>query len=433
MLGLETEPRSERLTLAGYSVFFGELYADLIVRRETVLLDLQRDLSGLDVSSIVQQLPLDVKAWPTAMGARPGAAPTAPWEEELDLLLPKLQWRAARSWRFAAGRHINVYELRAWTRLMRDLSKRTSQHNQRVVSMWDSRVCQSVVAKGRSRSRQLLSELRRTLPHILGAGLEYTGFWCRSEVQPMDAPSRGKPVPPPDESPTPIVLGRSPLVSREEVRGWSCGQWRPFGEGKQDDHMDFDATMGYPGEGAPWLVRRPDDRPLRSSLVGRDTSVRYDRAWLQLSEWSVSYAGGFGAAAGWGDLTPKDFCDVLMLYVEFGYQHGLAHSSVVNSVLAAAQPTVSGGTAGLCSPSGACFANGGCVSRARCENPFPSCSCRPWLVSPSPGVRTVAATSASPCACGCVFMRIFVQLKPSELWQVTSPLGQTLDFPSFSR
>jgi hypothetical protein len=116
---------------------------------------------------------------------------TSPWERRAAELSQAVDWKTDRRWQEKPGRHINVYEFRAWVKLLKRLASRRSCHHRRVLSLWGSRVAMAVAGRGRSSSRQLLGEMRRALPHLSGGDLDCAGVWIPSEIMPMDQASRG--------------------------------------------------------------------------------------------------------------------------------------------------------------------------------------------------------------------------------------------------
>ena len=102
--------------------------------------------------------------------------------------------KVAKAWKEPSGRHINIYEFRAFCKLVRRYAGRASLHHKRLVSVWDSRLGLAIAQRGRSSSNQMLQECRTLLPHLLGGDLETGGFWIASPFMPMDGPSRNKPV-----------------------------------------------------------------------------------------------------------------------------------------------------------------------------------------------------------------------------------------------
>ena len=57
------------------------------------------------------------------------------WEKAISDLVRGAKWHAGVVWKDNSDSHINILEIRAWSKLMRRLSSRASSHGQRVVSI----------------------------------------------------------------------------------------------------------------------------------------------------------------------------------------------------------------------------------------------------------------------------------------------------------
>lgn len=153
----------------------------------------------------------------------------APWEEPIGVAAESRQFHCAHAWRDRSGAHINILELRARGVLLRRLSRRVAQHHNRIILLMDSRVAVSAGSKGRSPSANINAELCKQLPDLLGADLETGLFWVESARNPMDNPSRGRPVW--EAVPTPGAAGEwlrgySPLVLPAVEAEWRDRTWR---------------------------------------------------------------------------------------------------------------------------------------------------------------------------------------------------------------
>ena len=101
-------------------------------------------------------------------------------------------------WRRVVGRmhHINVLELRAHLAEERRIA--TSLRSIRVPFALDSQVCLGCLIKGRSSSKQLCCEMKRSLCYALGGDI-YGGYmYFPSEYNRADGPTRSRPPDPPD-------------------------------------------------------------------------------------------------------------------------------------------------------------------------------------------------------------------------------------------
>ena len=128
-------------------------------------------------------------------------APNREWVSELVDGLPH---RAVQQFRFSARHHINIGEMRARRALLRQIAKKPRGGGTRRLVAYDSRVAIGVAAKGRSPSRALNHEQRRTMPYLVGPDIQEGPLWVDSKRNPSDHPSRGRPIPPPS-APAPWV------------------------------------------------------------------------------------------------------------------------------------------------------------------------------------------------------------------------------------
>jgi len=151
-----------------------------------------------------------------------------PWEEVLEELSVGLNWRTGRAWSDKSESHINILEVKAWAGLMRKLASSTSNFCSRVISLWDSKVGRAATAKGRSSAFKMLSQYRAVLPSLLGAGLEYGGFWIPSESMPMDGPSRGRRPPSPLPGDFYLPSRSNPIIDLDTLMKWRSGKWTPL-------------------------------------------------------------------------------------------------------------------------------------------------------------------------------------------------------------
>eukprot|EP00435_Cladocopium_sp_Y103_P027343 s4606_g6.t1 len=206
-------------------------------------------------------------------------------------------WRVVSAWPHKKIDHINLFELHSVYKLALFLAaKRTSM---RVVCLVDSIVTRCAVSKGRSSSCRLTTMLRKLAALCLCAGLYFTLPFVPTRLNASDDPTRGAPLR--DKCPglglsdwsygeiykfsqmsklrrwasnwmrlTLLLLGPAALdFSDRSVFRSSCRSCVPSQDGVSsepgfarpnlDFGLDFDATLGYPGEG-------PLDFPLFSTL-----------------------------------------------------------------------------------------------------------------------------------------------------------------------
>ena len=195
-----------------------------------------------------------------------------------------LPWKEMMVWSCKPGRHINLLELSAVEKLVEKLSRRASC--QRLVILVDSIVVRGCVSKGRSASRALTSILRRLFSLMVAADFYAVLPYAPTRLNVADDPTRDVVIREPIRSSVIeewaedlwmhlsilpklkrpwanwasliLKLGGSHLLSlrdRSLYRRSKNGFWprslRRF--------MDFDQTLGFPGEG-PSL--RPAHYPL---------------------------------------------------------------------------------------------------------------------------------------------------------------------------
>ena len=90
--------------------------------------------------------------------------------------------------------HINVSEAKAYGTEVRRASCNTAEHRKRRLYGLDSTVTIGAASKGRSSSRRLNAVLRSIAPILLLCRMQSGFNHLRSESNPADDPTRGKPV-----------------------------------------------------------------------------------------------------------------------------------------------------------------------------------------------------------------------------------------------
>ena len=90
------------------------------------------------------------------------------------------------------GAHINVCEHRARRSWLRKLVRDPSNHGTRQLLGLDSAVTVGSAAKGRSSSKAINHECRKSMPLLIAAEIQVGIFWIRSASNPADGPSRGR-------------------------------------------------------------------------------------------------------------------------------------------------------------------------------------------------------------------------------------------------
>ena len=185
-------------------------------------------------------------------------------------------WEVSRSWAFKGKSHINILESSSFNRLVLDLTK--LKKPVRVVALLDSNVARCALSKGRTSSRGLAPIIRRTSALALSAGIYYTLPFCPTRWNTADCPTRDKPLPCPIEGLQLNSWSRTDLFKLAglmKLRRWASNwvrlvllllgpnvlsladrslfrQVRESRFPEQTTHfgaLDFDMTLGYPGEG----------------------------------------------------------------------------------------------------------------------------------------------------------------------------------------
>ena len=120
-------------------------------------------------------------------------------------------WATTQATRFQRKEHINLLELEM---IKQEVKHRVNEGLgfSRVVNLCDSRVVVGAWAKGRSSSRQMNHRLRSCLPWILTGEVSVTNLWTDTKNNPADYPSRGRPIPEPNDLCPPEI----PLFSKED-------------------------------------------------------------------------------------------------------------------------------------------------------------------------------------------------------------------------
>ena len=188
---------------------------------------------------------------------------------DLSLSLP---WKHHSAWAWRGKSHINLLETAATLKLFRDVAKEGG--DKRLVYFGDSHVSRSALAKGRTSSFALRHLLKKSSSLCVAYGLYPAGRFAPTRVNPGDHPSRGADIP--DPVPRSFVSGASSealhwILSLPRQRRWAsnwvrlvllAAPWildfisRPglrrharFVVSPEEWRMDFDSSLGYPGEG----------------------------------------------------------------------------------------------------------------------------------------------------------------------------------------
>lgn len=195
-------------------------------------------------------------------------------------------WQVLKAWRFKKESHINLLELKAVEKLV-ELKAKEGQR--RFINMVDSNVARCALGKGRSASRAISSVLRRTSATMVAFGLYMVTPFCPTRLNCADDPSRDHELRPPVPGMSSVELSvedmwgmalirparrwasnwarltlllrpsllcllreghRSrTLMSRSGLFPSSSGNMLPRCPSFDFSALDFDSTLGFPGEG----------------------------------------------------------------------------------------------------------------------------------------------------------------------------------------
>ena len=225
-------------------------------------------------------------------------------------------WIVENSWRFKRPQHINILEMKSVERLVIKQAKRGQR---RFVCFVDSNVSRGALGKGRSASFALTAVLQRIASCLVAFGLYMTTPFCPTRLNVADDPTRLHEL----REPLPGLRWKDlsfgelwDLARLPKARRWASN-WirlllllrgasiyrRAYGASRitrtsepvlfgQDHHcpacpafdfasMDFDQTLGFPGEGPPSLSL-PSALAQLSASVSLWRSLLFGLFWLLL-------------------------------------------------------------------------------------------------------------------------------------------------------
>ncbi|CAE7273945.1 rluB [Symbiodinium sp. CCMP2592] len=210
-------------------------------------------------------------------------------------ILSSASWVVEASWRWRQAAHINVLETQAAVRTVRHITKRGG--DRKTTLLLDSSVARGAISKGRSSSRLLRPVLLRMCATLVGGGVYLGLAHAPTRLNVADDPSRSVDLRPPQgqcitEELEPdelhIALGLCALskasagwvrlslvlsfrVSKSELLGLLVTLREPLraqfppsvphvpaASSRHASALDFDQTLGYPGEG-PLAPRHKQD------------------------------------------------------------------------------------------------------------------------------------------------------------------------------
>lgn len=196
-------------------------------------------------------------------------------------LMKSCEWSVGSSWKWSGRSHINVLEMASALRVVKVAAARGGG---RVVLLLDSNVATRAIAKGRSSARALSALLRKIAVICLGFGVYLSVLFCPTRLNCADDPTRSVPLRPKRGGPSFLQLldfdGFFKLAELPRLRRW-ISNWVCLFLGLATRHelrlgslqihsprfrsplppvdfyhhiLDFDATLGFPGEGPVGVV-----------------------------------------------------------------------------------------------------------------------------------------------------------------------------------
>ncbi len=187
-------------------------------------------------------------------------------------------WSEHSKWRWKGHSHVNILEAAATVKLFRDIAKQGG--DPQVLYFGDSHVARSSLARGRTSSVALRPILKQASSICLAYGLYPAGRYAPTRWNPADHPTRGTQL---QEAVSNSILKNIDLVDLSwiaclpKLRRWasnwvrlclliapgliklssSPGSLRRHASSivaQQDWILDFDATLGFPGEGPLFVL-----------------------------------------------------------------------------------------------------------------------------------------------------------------------------------
>ena len=166
-------------------------------------------------------------------------------------------WRLRRRSAAPGPEHINIKEVEI---LCTELAAAAGRWpRSRLMALCDSRVACGALAKGRSSSSALNRPLRRLAADLVAQDSHAGVCFVPTRIMPADGPSRGRPVPRPrsrwpswaDALANDRDYETFDMIAALPKQSFKFSEWARFFVKLVLLHRDFDATLGYPGEG-PW-------------------------------------------------------------------------------------------------------------------------------------------------------------------------------------
>ena len=274
----------------------------------------------------------------TGRGEAPAEGDAAPNREWASEVVAGTVPRVVQRFRFRARHHINVGEMRARRALLRRFASRVGGAQTRRLVAYDSRVTIGVAAKGRSPSRALNHEQRRTMPYLVGPDIQEGALWVDSKRNPADYPSRGRPLPQP-QTPAPWV---SAFLSGD----LTALDHRIYGIPPKDSQKGKEARGNDLGDGPTTDVPEHARRAREQRAAGRPSVVLADAAKGEVAtrdrrarflsrflEWSA----GRGGVVDLADADPREVDQALEAYGQHLYDTGAGAAELAETINAVAK------------------------------------------------------------------------------------------------
>ena len=191
-------------------------------------------------------------------------------------LVKTAEWEVSAAWKWTGSSHINVLELASALQAVKRIAARGGG---RAILLLDSNVALQTIAKGRSSARSLTNLLRKICSLCLAFGISLSVHFCPTRLNVADDPSRSVCLRPARAGGSFLSLldfdGFFRLAELPKLRRW-ISNWTCLFLGLCFHHslrpaslavnsprnrsseppvdfyhflLDFDATLGYPGEG----------------------------------------------------------------------------------------------------------------------------------------------------------------------------------------
>ena len=225
------------------------------------------------------------------------------------------EWSVRRCWSFRKPSHINIQESVSVLRVTEFLSKK--RRSQRSSILVDSNVVRCAVSKGRTSSRGLMPVIAKINAIALGAGLYLCLPFCPTKVNPSDDPTRSTELRSAVKGLDLKTMTKEQALALSEsagLRRWAANWIRltvrlsgisilELGDRSKNRSpcildfrpslesffpMDFDQTLGYPGEG-PWPILFPV-LLCAVLLLSRPGRSGHPPSWTSVAIWGASLA-----------------------------------------------------------------------------------------------------------------------------------------------